>query len=266
MALALLRGYKLVISPLFTGSCRFLPSCSDYAAEAIRTSRCASRHLAGAEAPCAVSSVLRRRSRPGASEENLNWNAAFSSRSSCRSWCSTATRRSSSKPAPKPPTRDGRLRRRRADTDSRSGSSVGGRRRRVARRARPPAAASARPSERDVDVETPHVIARLHQPRRAAQKLAAEGLPRSRTAIRSNWSRPTLRATQPLPFSLRVADAATTATLNGALYAVQQRAATACRRTAQTLTFEYRDATGLQRHEGRSASTRRRTPSRFARR
>lgn len=36
LALVLLRGYKLFISPLFTGSCRFLPSCSDYAAEAIR--------------------------------------------------------------------------------------------------------------------------------------------------------------------------------------------------------------------------------------
>ena len=38
-ALALIRAYKLLISPLFVGSCRFLPSCSDYAAEAIR------RHL-----------------------------------------------------------------------------------------------------------------------------------------------------------------------------------------------------------------------------
>lgn len=36
VALVVLRAYKLVISPLFTGSCRFLPSCSDYAAEAIR--------------------------------------------------------------------------------------------------------------------------------------------------------------------------------------------------------------------------------------
>lgn len=36
VALVLLRGYKLILSPLFTGSCRYLPSCSDYAADAIR--------------------------------------------------------------------------------------------------------------------------------------------------------------------------------------------------------------------------------------
>jgi uncharacterized protein len=36
IALALIRTYKIFISPLFAGSCRFLPSCSDYAAEAIR--------------------------------------------------------------------------------------------------------------------------------------------------------------------------------------------------------------------------------------
>ena len=34
-ALALIRGYKLAISPHFHGSCRFLPSCADYAAIAI---------------------------------------------------------------------------------------------------------------------------------------------------------------------------------------------------------------------------------------
>jgi hypothetical protein len=34
--LGLLRAYKVAISPLFAGACRYLPSCSDYAAEAIR--------------------------------------------------------------------------------------------------------------------------------------------------------------------------------------------------------------------------------------
>jgi len=34
-ALGLLRLYKILLSPLFAGSCRFLPSCSDYAAEAV---------------------------------------------------------------------------------------------------------------------------------------------------------------------------------------------------------------------------------------
>ena len=34
-ALAVLRGYKLLVSPYFAGSCRYVPSCSEYAAEAI---------------------------------------------------------------------------------------------------------------------------------------------------------------------------------------------------------------------------------------
>ena len=34
-ALFVLRGYKLLISPYFAGSCRYVPSCSEYAAEAI---------------------------------------------------------------------------------------------------------------------------------------------------------------------------------------------------------------------------------------
>lgn len=51
-ALGLLRGYKMAFSPWFAGSCRFLPSCSEYAAEAVakfgilRGSMLAARRLA----------------------------------------------------------------------------------------------------------------------------------------------------------------------------------------------------------------------------
>jgi putative membrane protein insertion efficiency factor len=34
-SLALIRAYKLVLSPWFTGACRFMPTCADYTAEAI---------------------------------------------------------------------------------------------------------------------------------------------------------------------------------------------------------------------------------------
>ncbi|HET9569611.1 MAG TPA: membrane protein insertion efficiency factor YidD [Vicinamibacterales bacterium] len=36
LVLALLKCYKLFLSPLFTGSCRYYPSCSDYMAQAVR--------------------------------------------------------------------------------------------------------------------------------------------------------------------------------------------------------------------------------------
>ncbi len=35
LALKLLRAYKLLISPLFTGCCRYYPSCADYTKEAV---------------------------------------------------------------------------------------------------------------------------------------------------------------------------------------------------------------------------------------
>ena len=35
IAIALLKGYKYLISPLLPPSCRFTPTCSEYAAEAI---------------------------------------------------------------------------------------------------------------------------------------------------------------------------------------------------------------------------------------
>lgn len=35
LLLAAIRGYQLLFSRLYTGSCRFIPSCSQYATEAI---------------------------------------------------------------------------------------------------------------------------------------------------------------------------------------------------------------------------------------
>jgi putative membrane protein insertion efficiency factor len=35
LALGLIRAYKVLLSPYFAGSCRFLPTCADYAAEAV---------------------------------------------------------------------------------------------------------------------------------------------------------------------------------------------------------------------------------------
>ena len=37
LALVTIRGYQLLIRPLLTGSCRYLPTCSEYATEAIVT-------------------------------------------------------------------------------------------------------------------------------------------------------------------------------------------------------------------------------------
>lgn len=37
VVLALIRAYQLLLSPFFAGSCRFLPSCSEYARLAIAT-------------------------------------------------------------------------------------------------------------------------------------------------------------------------------------------------------------------------------------
>ena len=37
LALGAIRGYQVLLRPLLTGSCRYLPTCSEYATEAIAT-------------------------------------------------------------------------------------------------------------------------------------------------------------------------------------------------------------------------------------
>jgi uncharacterized protein len=35
VALAGIRGYQIIVRPLLTGSCRYVPTCSEYAAQAV---------------------------------------------------------------------------------------------------------------------------------------------------------------------------------------------------------------------------------------
>lgn len=52
VALVVLRAYKLLISPLFAGACRYLPSCSDYTAEAVARHGVLAGSLLGAGRLC----------------------------------------------------------------------------------------------------------------------------------------------------------------------------------------------------------------------
>jgi len=53
MLLLLIDGYRLILSPVLGGYCRYQPSCSVYAAEAVR------RHGAGRGASLALRRLLR---------------------------------------------------------------------------------------------------------------------------------------------------------------------------------------------------------------
>jgi putative membrane protein insertion efficiency factor len=52
LLLLLLRGYKLAVSPFIGQNCRFYPSCSDYAAEAIRVHGAAKGSVLAARRLC----------------------------------------------------------------------------------------------------------------------------------------------------------------------------------------------------------------------
>src|SRR5262245_35051989 len=98
--------------------------------------------------------------------------------------------------------------------------------------------------ERDIRIETPHVIAvftnrggRLKSWRLKNYK-DNQGEPLELVATE-------LASTHPLPFSLRVADEATTGTLNGALYRVEGAPAEAAQSAPTQLKFEYQDSSGL---------------------
>ena len=62
----LIRGYQLAVSPFFGASCRFHPSCSEYAREAIMKHGVAARRVAGRATAGALPPLASRRHRRGA--------------------------------------------------------------------------------------------------------------------------------------------------------------------------------------------------------
>jgi YidC/Oxa1 family membrane protein insertase len=98
--------------------------------------------------------------------------------------------------------------------------------------------------ENGVRVETPHVIAVFTNRGARLQSWRLKD-------YKDNHAEPLelvateLASTQPLPFSLRVPDEATTGTLNGALYKLQGPAPEGVQNASTQLTFEYQDSTGL---------------------
>src|SRR5215475_2833651 len=98
--------------------------------------------------------------------------------------------------------------------------------------------------EHDVRVETPNIIAVFTNRGARLKSWRLKG-------YKDNRGEPLelvateLAATHPLPFSLRVADEATTGTLNGALYKVQGSVPEMIQGAPAQLTFEYQDSAGL---------------------
>jgi len=98
--------------------------------------------------------------------------------------------------------------------------------------------------EHDVRLETPHVLAVFTS---RGARLKSWRL----KAYKDNRGEPLelvandLASTEPLPFSLRVADDGTTGTLNGALYRVKEEVPTGVLNAPAQVTFEYQDSNGL---------------------
>jgi len=142
-----------------------------------------------------------------------------------------------SKPAPKPPATTT------AETNT-SGSSAAGAA--VPANAAPdsPTAAAVvgESAARDVTVETPHVVAVFTN---KGGRLKGWRLKeyKDRNGNPLELIDATLASSQPLPFSLSVSDAATTTTLNSALYSMKQ--ADGGSGSAPEVTFEYRNDAGL---------------------
>ena len=84
LVLFLLRGYKWVLSPLLPPACRYVPSCSEYAMEAVDRYGVLARRPEGVVARAALSSFCAGRLRSGGEIEQLQRNAECgAARQSC---------------------------------------------------------------------------------------------------------------------------------------------------------------------------------------
>ena len=99
-------------------------------------------------------------------------------------------------------------------------------------------------AEREVQVETPHVIAVFTNRGARLKSWRLKGY-RDPSGDALELVATDLASSQPLPFSLQTADAATTSALNGALYAVRAAPPAGQLAAVSTLAFEYQDAAGL---------------------
>ena len=149
-----------------------------------------------------------------------------------------------SKPTPVPATKRWRRRqRRRRGTGQRFAGEVDA----AAPAAPTVAALVGETSERDVTIDTPHVIA-MFTNRGARLKSWKLKEYRDRNGDPLELIDASLAATQPLPFSLSVPDAATTAMLNTSLYAVHEAKRRGGRRPPGVVRIPDRSRT--ERHQG----------------
>ena len=239
------------LSPMFAGSCRFLPSCSDYAAEAVtrfgvvRGSLLAARRLARCHPLGAHGLDPVPRAAAASLTDKFSWKNGFCSPSSCRSWSCSAIRlcfRRPSRPGSRRPAR--RPLRPRNRLQGLQG-----------RRSLPAPGGTAQPAP----VEAAPLVADAAERDILVENEAVRAVFTTRGAALKSWrlkkyqdgsGKPLELVPNPVPagtaepFTLSADDPAVATTLSQALYKPSATEVVVASAPA-TLTFEYQDASGL---------------------